>query len=733
METTLIYRKTPEGESALSGRSRLPDQRLRAVLILVDGETTMATLCSKFADKFQAGEKIERLQQLGLIEAVREPKAEVRNVSHARTSAPVEPEAPDPEGAGAADVVSAELTGPVAIKVGTPSVLENQALAPPEQTLPESPIQIASAAVETVEDIPELPAHSAQVAASVVEVLDAPELPEQAGEASFSDQGLYPEFSDFDSAAIAATPPKQESAFFRKFTSWREGRKNRPSPSPDAAAGASGKLAVAPRVDAEHKPAEPKKKRAASRKKDTAPKDERAAPRKKSPVHESRSSASGKESGAVAKKAAPRSPRRIPWIRALALVLVVAFLGLYFGVPWDKYRAQAEIRASALVGQPVHIGSMGPALFPYPHVVLSKISVGADAVARAARVRLIPSFRSVGDGRHWALDVVVENATLEKDAVGAVCAATRLNSAAARQERVRAIRFADLSLALPGTQLDGLKGEISVGAGTDSPRVALTNSADTLRVDLFSQPAGCRFTAESARWALPIGKDIALEGLSGRGSFDGTGGRLERFDARTAEGVVRGSGTLTWSQGARLDLLVEIDHLSLEKSLALVGRPAVARGELDGKLRLTAASASLQALGSELAGSGALAVGHGAIDRFNVVEAARNPGKTAVYGGAFEFERLTTDLQFGHGAASLRAISASAGALQIGGEITIGKGNEIRGGLQSSIANGARNLQVPLKVGGTLASPELSAPASRVAAAPTASNKPDDAAAGLQQ
>ena len=73
MDSALIYRKTPEGEISISGRSRLREQRLRAVLILIDGETPVGRLCEQFGDKFRPQETISQLEQMGLIEPVQAP------------------------------------------------------------------------------------------------------------------------------------------------------------------------------------------------------------------------------------------------------------------------------------------------------------------------------------------------------------------------------------------------------------------------------------------------------------------------------------------------------------------------------------------------------------------------------------------------------------------------------------------------------------------------------------
>ena len=115
--------------------------------------------------------------------------------------------------------------------------------------------------------------------------------------------------------------------------------------------------------------------------------------------------------------------------------------------------------------------------------------------------------------------------------------------------------------------------------------------------------------------------------------------------AAVATKLVGGSGSVGWGRSSRLDATLELSHLSVARTLTALGLPAVARGELDGTVHLAAENPALNRLAAVLTGSGSIAVTHGGIDKFNIVEATRNPGKAAVYGGAVDFERLTARIE----------------------------------------------------------------------------------------
>ncbi|MCK7491249.1 MAG: hypothetical protein MZW92_05670 [Comamonadaceae bacterium] len=70
MDLSRVYRKTQQGEEALKGRARLHGQRLRSLLILVDGQATAKELCDKVGSKYRPRATLGQLEHLGLIEPV---------------------------------------------------------------------------------------------------------------------------------------------------------------------------------------------------------------------------------------------------------------------------------------------------------------------------------------------------------------------------------------------------------------------------------------------------------------------------------------------------------------------------------------------------------------------------------------------------------------------------------------------------------------------------------------
>ena len=71
MDEGLIYTKTAAGELAMRERTRLIQRNLRMILILVDGQTSVAALKGKVADGKIVAAALSELEQMGLVEALR--------------------------------------------------------------------------------------------------------------------------------------------------------------------------------------------------------------------------------------------------------------------------------------------------------------------------------------------------------------------------------------------------------------------------------------------------------------------------------------------------------------------------------------------------------------------------------------------------------------------------------------------------------------------------------------
>src|SRR5687768_4019911 len=107
--------------------------------------------------------------------------------------------------------------------------------------------------------------------------------------------------------------------------------------------------------------------------------------------------------------------RRRLVIGSLLVLAVGAFVIVRSALDPDAIRGAAEVRLSAMLGQPVSIGRMHVSMLPVPAVVGSDIAVGPERERTdlsLQRVRVVPRLRSLFSGPYIVREVTLEGLTV---------------------------------------------------------------------------------------------------------------------------------------------------------------------------------------------------------------------------------------------------------------------------------------------------------------------------------
>lgn len=627
MKPGIIYRKTPEGEEALKARTRLRSGRLRAVLIVVDGQASADELVAKLGKKCRPRERLIQLERLGLIEPIPEQADEPAPAAATPAEVPRSEAAlvPPPPFDNGMVTPAADEHGPVA--AGPPD-----AAAVADEAAEEGRVEFALDRSQAAE-------HAAAGAA------DGPGPGEDAAELPLTHPG----------ADRVEVPPQLPKSWRRRWT---------------------------PRVPGLGRAlARPEWRRAWSA----------AAVRARMRL-----------------RGRPRLGRKTWFSLGLAVPFVLA-TAAWLLLPWEGMRRGIERHATAILGQTVRIRELELGLRPRPNLTLRTVTAGEAGLARAAAVRIAPSFHSFSDLAHLTVDLQIDGLQLSPSAIAALCSTGAIDPARARASRVDTVQISDLDLVLPRAAVAGLRADISLNPDRGKPTIVLSDAEEKLYLDLSPTGKGCRFTANGTGWRLPFAAGTLFDSIEAHGTIDENGMSVAGYDGRSLDGRVSGAGSLSWGSRAILELQLELRHVALAKLLSSLGVAAAARGELDGSMQLSASAADLAALPDALAGTGTVAASRGAIDRLDLVEAARNPGTGRVFGGTTRFEQASARLQFARGTVALHDLRLRAGALTSDGTVSIDRNESLRGALTVHLQNAGERISVPLRVGGSVGAPELAA------------------------
>jgi hypothetical protein len=716
MDLGVIYRKTAAGEDALRERSRLRRSRLRAVLILVDGQTRAQELCQKLGAGFRPKATLSQLERLGFIEPSTvqplgdppPPTLAARGTPesldpHAQTVAPaLGLDAPaaacpqtEPEALDKSETGQALAPAPLAA-VEIDADLHEAVLDPP-QVREADPGESQAIAEPELEPEPSEPADSAESA-------EPANLPQPVAQAP--EQVVQERPADIEAAETQSTQPLESAAS---------------APQPLSAQIETITVAEVEPVFAEASPAPGAHTKDREAELDDGddwpdsliPSEPAPAPRaaraRGKPLPERWAHLRTALGAAFEQR--PRLPSwrlRLSRRAGIAFLLLVLLLGGALAatlIPFQRYRSNFEQSASAAIGLPVTVGSIGLSMSPGPSIALHDVALGAPPVIRVPVVRVLPNAGTLFGDQRLGVSLRAEGGEINGAAFAALCS----GAARAPQEPgdivIERIEFAALAARIGGANLSGLGGEVRL----NEPQrpITLRSADDMLRAVLRSGERGCPIEIEAHGLKLPWGPGLSVPLLEARGTLAASGLDLTKIEARLQDGTVRGKGSLAWGERVRLALQLELNHLELARFLPAMGIDLLAQGRMGGTLQVAADAADPGQLAQAVSGRGALTVSRGAVQRFDLVDALRLGGVAAVRGGTTRFEQLDLSLQFQPGAASLRDIRLDGGALSASGSIRVTGGNQLVGGLAAQMHGPGATRRVALEVGGTLAAPRL--------------------------
>ena len=401
-----------------------------------------------------------------------------------------------------------------------------------------------------------------------------------------------------------------------------------------------------------------------------------------------------------------RGTANLPWLLLILLaavgiaVLMALTLVLY---PYSRHLPAIEQSASAMLHDPVKVGSIRFSLLPRPHIVLRNITVGKDAHLTVASARATPDFLSLLGEKKIFHELTLERVSVKGAGLGRLAQADAGGSTA----KIRHITLSYLSLAVGNVLLSGYSGEVVMSDKGALEQILLRNADSTLKLEM--QPAGAtyRIAASGSNWKSPFKPSLTFQSIDAKGELRDTRLELSRIEGRAYEGLLEGKASLEWSGGATLAGNLELKHMNVTKLLAGLGTDLSAEGELTARLRLDAKADNLGKLADALRSEATFEMKRGAVKGFDLGEAARRTDNAPTRGGETKFEQLTGSLQCEPQNCRLSGVQLSSGLFKASGNLGIVGNAKVSGGVDVELRSSAVTLRMPLTISGTTKEPLL--------------------------
>lgn len=391
--------------------------------------------------------------------------------------------------------------------------------------------------------------------------------------------------------------------------------------------------------------------------------------------------------------------RIFKWLTGVILVALLVLGGVALGLQgWvrsDDFKQRVTREASALLGLPVQLAGIEVALWPLPAVALNGIEVQSKPPLTLARLELRPGWFALLRGRLEIATLVLRDAVLPQQAIDVL-----LLSLQKRKQSVPAV---------PGQTA---KKPSDKPANDDAavadwlPRRALLQGVSWISL----KGASTTLDAELRMGDDGLLDDASLQVL--KGNLQGLRGKLQREEAGqwalridvgggTVAGKIGMQGEPSAQGGQVLVLQGQLETRGVEVSaLTAPNRPL--SGRLEASTTLKARAATTGGLVDALQTQTRFTVKDAVLNGLDLVKAVQTVGLNR--GGQTALDTLAGQVQSQGRAAQLTNLVASSGALSATGQVAVSAAQALSGRISVSLGS---TVAVPLVVGGTLASPEV--------------------------
>jgi hypothetical protein len=621
MDDRLIYTKTAAGELAMRERTRLIQRNLRMVLILVEGQTTVAALKEKVADDSIVESALVELEQMGLIEPQVQGKRKLK----------------------AAESADEDITGPLVGDEEKPVWVEPQ-LPLPQSGIPTQPPREYAALFDVDKAAKEAPAPGGEGDGRVI---SADDVLSGARSESVAKNGRQPwqlanmdvqdAFEKIRQSRLFHMPDREEREFERAYRD-----------------------------------------------------DTRPTPVKIKRVKK------GQQTLLI-------WPFRI-LLALLGVVVALAAVAALF--PFDRYRPQIEAAAARALRSPVKIESVRFAFTPYPNLTLERVVVGGAApYAWIERVRMVPDPLSV-----FADTPVIRNLQIESMRLGVfgLDRCSRWLSTASDDFLLRRLTIDNLGIDLGSGSMNGWSAEAVLRPQGSLAKVSLSSADGNFRVEAEPQGNLYRLSISGSNWAVPMRPGLNVSAIEAKGELTAQQLRMPKFVAEMHDGLVEGSGTFDWSDGASLVGDVELKHSNMGRLSAIFDPDLSVEGEVSGRARLEARARNAAGLLDALHLDGSFTITHVILNHFDFVEAVRTAGREPVRSGSTRVDQLDGKLQCDDSVCRATGVKMSSGLMRADGRLSVArKDRKLDGTINVELRGSANNVNAPIGIGGTLERPEL--------------------------
>lgn len=402
-----------------------------------------------------------------------------------------------------------------------------------------------------------------------------------------------------------------------------------------------------------------------------------------------------------------RRIRLMPIIAFAVLVAIVVGAARVIFYPYDEFRPEVEKQLSGILADEVKVAHVRLAFLPLPTFVLEQVTVGRAPEATIESIAIEPS-PAFAFGGAAVRAIRVNGIRVEERLIGKT--AGWFVPGSMGDYFADQIDIANLSLNLGWKQFQGISGTIRPSqGGTAFTFLGRVGDGD-LQFEISPAGAGWAVKAHSGQWTAPLAPPVKFAGLDVEGNISPGRFNMTKIEARVFDGLLAGTGVLSWDPAPRLALDVTMKHVAAASLLEELRAPVLLQGELAGQVQYSSSSPALRWLGPGTRMSGAFSAVHGNLKRIDLAGALRTSGQRVgpYRGGETGFEDIAGKLVLDDSMLRITDVRLSSGLLNAFGQLAIASDTgQVTGSASVEMRGSARAPRATMSIGGKAADPEL--------------------------
>jgi len=380
----------------------------------------------------------------------------------------------------------------------------------------------------------------------------------------------------------------------------------------------------------------------------------------------------------------------------LTLVTLIALLHV---VNLGMLVKPIEQIATESLGEPVTVKSVRGALFPKPSLVISGITVGANADLSIDAVHVAPVASTLFESVKTVKSLEIVGLKLQQDSFERPLK-WLANSARAEHLKIGQISAKKITLKLNDLELGPFDAKPALNASGEPGGTDLESTDQTLKITITPQGGNHAIVLTGRNWPLPANPNLVFVELDAKGIASRNRIDFSQIDGNLLGGILKARALIDWSGQWSASGNFELTKATLPLMLAAFESTASIDGSATLNGNFAARSTQIGQLANTPEITASFEARDGKINGIDLVGAVLAGGNKPLSGTATPFDRISGTLQLKDGRYQFKQLALESTQFRAKGNVDIAPGQDISGKISAELTASSRKLQAGFGLGG---------------------------------